>query len=162
MHQFCSGPESMFLRSLPVVRNKNDILSSFRDNTTQIIVLKSGTGSGKSLGLVYMMLEDAFNLRKSCLSLIAEPRRFAVMKATETLKKFYSNGPLDGIGYHMRNESNYTENSNCIFLTSGVLFQVLKSLLVTDNCCITHIIIDEAHDLENNTNLCLRLVPIIW
>lgn len=119
----------MFLRSPPVVRNKNDILSSFRDNTTQIIVLKSGTGFGKSLGLVYMMLEDAFNLRKSCLSLIAEPRRFAVMKATETLKKFYSNGPLDGIGYilyHMRNESNYTENSNCIFLTSGVLFQVLK------------------------------------
>lgn len=152
-----SGPNCGILLNLPVFRQKDEIIKSFDDETIQIIVLKSGTGTGKSLGLVHMLLEHSNNLNKSILLLIGEPKRFAVSKATETLKKFYS-GPK--IAYHMRYESNYIEGSNCIFLTSGILFPIMKTLLTENiNCCITHIFIDEAHDLENDTNLCLRLVP---
>lgn len=151
-----SGPDSAFLSNLPVVRQKTEIIKAFDENRP-IIVLKSGTGTGKSLGLVHMLLEHSYNNHKKCLLLIGEPKRFAVLKATETLQKFYS-GPK--IAYHMRNDSNYVNFSNCVFLTSGILFQIMKTLASGEmDCSITHIFIDEAHDLENDNNLCLRLIP---
>lgn len=139
------------LKELPLcqVETRTPLLDAIRNNV-QITIINGKTGCGKTTLLPQFIIE----LRDSypTLILMAMPRRVAVLKSKDTISTNVC-GPYeetDVIGHHIHNDKAYSELSNCVIMTSGVLLLLLKTLIQTREKLypITHLILDEAHELD--------------
>lgn len=152
------------LKELPICQPpiRTQLLEAIQNNV-QITIINGKTGCGKTTLLPQFIIE----LRRYHTTLIfmAMPRRVAVLKSKATISANVC-GPSvesDVIGYHIHNDKEYTVQSNCIIMTSGVLLLLLKTLISTGEQTypITHLILDEAHELDCDTEACLALIPLV-
>ncbi|XP_031625629.1 probable pre-mRNA-splicing factor ATP-dependent RNA helicase DEAH4 [Contarinia nasturtii] len=149
---------SKMLRNLPAYFSIDNILHSIDKN--KITILIGGTGCGKTILVPHALLEKMNQQRKAGLILIGEPKRISAQKAAQTLSNNYAGGFV--IGSHIHKENATTDRTNLVFLTSGVLILILKSLVASQKRVpISHIVIDEAHEGNIDSDSCILILTNI-
>lgn len=133
----------MFL--LPINAIRSDFSASILDKN---LVVQSETGSGKSTHLPLWASEYG-------RVLVIEPRRIACTALAEYLAT--QNGQVLGeeIGYAIKLDSKYSENSNIVFVTPGI---ALKWFMEDKLATFSFIMIDEFHERRWDIDVLLALL----
>lgn len=137
--------------NLPVYKAFNRIINSLGDRPN--LILKSPTGSGKSLGLPLLLLkEDIINGQ----ILVVQPRRVAARSLATRATKLLNTKIGDQIGYHVRFENISSNHSKIIYITDGILL----NLLINDRYLsrVGLVIMDEFHERTAQMDLSLSLL----
>jgi HrpA-like RNA helicase len=139
--------------STPVYERREEILNAIYDN--QVILLISGTGSGKTVMMPKFVLHV---LNYEGVIAITNPKR---LPAEENAKRSAQNldvelGSAVGIKYRDSKREWMSDETKLIYCTDGILLAQMKSdpLLMDYDC----VIIDEAHERALNIDLLLMLL----
>lgn len=130
-------------------------ISSLND---KILILKAGTGSGKSATLGPELYKNFFNISKKDIA-VTQPRILTTMEIPTDITKIHPYMTMGkNIGYQTGDFSYKPVKGGVVFMTTGVLVQQLKTM--TDDEFIqkySFIIIDECHDRSLDMDLLLYL-----
>lgn len=122
---------------LPIMKVKEQILTSVKTNDTVIIV--SETGSGKSTQVPQFLYEAGYEV------VVTQPRRLAAITLADRVSSEVSNPAI--VGYHTGFENNCTTETKIKFCTDGL--HLVKSLTSNINKDII-LVIDEVHEWNLN------------
>ena len=133
----------MFL--LPINAIRSDFSASILDKN---LVVQSETGSGKSTHLPLWAAEYG-------RVLVVEPRRIACTALAEYLAMQNGQALGEEIGYAIKLDSKYREDTKVVFVTPGI---VLKWFMEDKLAMFSHIMIDEFHERRWDTDVLLALL----
>lgn len=128
-----------------------DSLGKALDAGVRRFVLSAPTGSGKSTGLPVMLS------RKLAGSiLVLQPRRVAARMLARSVGELFD--MRDSVGWHVRFEKHYDQNSKIIFLTEGILVRMLLSDPSLRG--VSAVVFDEFHERNIYADVSLALALI--
>lgn len=133
---------------LPVFALEKDL--GERLSTGNRILLKAPTGSGKSTGLPAMILKSG---KVKGRILVVQPRRIAARMLAEFVARTLCVKLGHEVGYAVRFDSCYREDSQIIYLTDGVLQRWLRDDPGME--CVGALIFDEFHERRLASDLSL-------
>jgi ATP-dependent helicase HrpB len=135
---------------LPIWKGFDKIKDAILSNSN--LILKSPTGSGKSVGLPLILLKE--NLINGQI-LVVQPRRIAARFLANRVAKILQTKVGELVGYQVRFEDLTTTETKVIYLTDGVLFR--KILTDPFLSRVGLVIFDEFHErsLQMDTSLAL-------
>ncbi|XP_038058115.1 ATP-dependent RNA helicase DHX30-like [Patiria miniata] len=142
---------------LPIADMRKDILDLIRDN--QVIVLSGETGCGKTTQVPQYLLEEWIQQDKGahCNIVVTQPRRISAVSVAERVALERGERVGNTVGYQVRLNSKLPYNNGCIlFCTTGILLKKLESN--PSLAGISHIIVDEVHERDINTDFLLILL----
>lgn len=149
--------------SLPVYTRAKDVLEHIARN--DVTICMAATGSGKTTQLPQMILDDYIDRGEGakCNIICTQPRRLAAISVAHRVAHERNEQLGRSVGYHVRFESKLPEHRGSItFCTTGVFLKRLQSLLSDVNEFgygelddISHIIVDEVHERDVDTDLLL-------
>lgn len=137
---------------LPVHAMKGEIMQAIYDNP--VVIIKGATGSGKTTQIAQYILEDhiASNQGAYCNICVTQPRRISATSVSERIA--YERGEEIGksVGYSVRFDNVSPRPYGSIMMcTVGVLLRRLENGLRG----ISHIIVDEIHERDVDTDFLL-------
>ncbi len=135
----------IMLKALPIDSIEQPFKTLLRNDH---IVVEAETGSGKSTRLPLWASTQG-------KVLVVEPRRVACTSLAEYLATDGANPEKISVGYAIRFEQHFDENTQIIFATPGVALRWLSEGLLAD---FTTVIIDEFHERRWDTDLLLALL----
>ncbi|CAJ0960609.1 unnamed protein product, partial [Mesorhabditis belari] len=149
----CDPTQQMiaFRDSLPVMKYRTDILDAITNNNVTIVT--GGTGCGKTTQVPQFLLEESTYMRKPIRIICTQPRRLPAIAVAERVAAERNERVGDTVGYHIRLEQKTSENTVLTYCTSGVLLRMLSQK--SEWCGATHVILDEVHERERNTDYLL-------
>ena len=148
--------------SLPVTNRATDILASIRGN--EVTICMAATGSGKTTQIPQLILDDCISRSggASCNIICTQPRRLAAISVAERVAKERGEHVGSGsIGYQVRFEAKLPEPHGSItFCTTGIFLKRMQSALQDNGSQgylddITHVVVDEVHERDVDTDLLL-------
>ncbi|KAI5084872.1 hypothetical protein GOP47_0001041 [Adiantum capillus-veneris] len=144
-------------QSLPLWRQRQKIVDMIAKN--QVIVLTGETGSGKTTQVPQFVLEDheLNGTGAEVRIVVTQPRRIAAISVAERVA--WERGELLGksVGYSIRLESVPPRpRGSILYCTTGILLRRLQGREGVSG--ITHIIIDEVHERDLETDFLLIVV----
>ncbi|WP_064604615.1 DEAD/DEAH box helicase [Photobacterium sp. J15] len=131
--------------TLPIDSLKDTFLSLLE---SQHLVVEAETGSGKSTRLPVWAAEKG-------RVLVIEPRRVACTSLAEYVAELSGEKLGHGVGYSIRFDNHFEENSRIVFVTPGV---ALRWLSEDQLASFDTVIIDEFHERRWDTDLLLALL----
>lgn len=151
--------------SLPVFKQAESILTEIASN--DVTICMAATGSGKTTQIPQLLLDEAIERGEGAYRNIicTQPRRIAAISVAHRVanERGETVGSRSSIGYQARFESRPPDDHGSItFCTTGVLLKRLQNYFASpeteefrslDN--ITHIIVDEVHERDVDTDLLL-------
>ncbi|XP_051984139.1 ATP-dependent RNA helicase DHX30 [Xyrauchen texanus] len=143
---------------LPVDSYKASVLSAV--DSSQVVVIAGETGCGKTTRIPRFLLEG--NVRRGdgakCNILVTQPRRISAVSVAQRVAHEMGPALRHCVGYQVRLESRPPERSGgaMLFLTVGVLLRKLQSNPSLQG--ISHVVVDEVHERDVNTDLLLALL----
>ncbi|KAH7715747.1 RNA helicase-like splicing factor (HRH1) [Aphelenchoides avenae] len=146
-------------RALPIFRYRAHIIDTLY--TSQVAILRGGTGSGKTTQLVQYILEETQTLGlqgQFVPGLIGctQPRVIAAMASARRVAKELRCRVGEEVGYHVRFDNCSSDQTRILFMTDGILVQeLLADPLLTK---YTFVILDEAHVRSVNLDF---LIPML-
>jgi HrpA-like RNA helicase len=167
--QTAKASQSDYIRSqkarstLPVASYKEAVLKLVKEN--QVVLLSGATGCGKTTQVPQFILEDAIAKGKGGHTriLCTQPRRIAAIGVAQRVaqERCEPLGVIGGcVGFQIRGEKKAHAGTNLLFSTTGVL---LRRLNQSGLGHVTHIIVDEVHERNVDTDFLLavlrRLLP---
>ncbi|KAI6162189.1 hypothetical protein EDD17DRAFT_1776997 [Pisolithus thermaeus] len=133
--------------------------------TTDVTICVAATGSGKTTQIPQIILDDLIDRGEGahCNIICTQPRRLAALSVAERVAKERGEAVGSGsIGYSVRFESKLPEEHGSItFCTIGVLLRRIQSAMTEGGIAaakldeITHIVVDEVHERDVDTDLLL-------
>ena len=147
-------------QGLPSFNHKNEILELLKNN--QVILIKGNTGTGKTTQVPQYILDDALlNKRGSqCRIVCTQPRRIAAISISERVATERGEDLGTSCGYQIRLEKiRPRDDGNILFCTTGVLTKFMESNPAINT--YSHLIIDEIHERNVQTDMCLGLIKQI-
>lgn len=144
---------------LPINQNSAKVLDLIKNNTYSIIV--GATGSGKTTQVPQMILENAISRGEgsSCNIICTQPRRIAATSVARRVADERGEVLQETVGYHIRFLSKPPRSSGSIrFCTTGIILRQLQyspDMIMDD---VSHLIIDEVHEREMNTDCLLMML----
>ena len=114
-----------------------DKLYAALDGGIRRFAVSAPTGSGKSTGLPVML-----SRRLGGRILVLQPRRVAARMLARSVGALYD--MRESVGWHIRFEKNYDENSKIVFLTEGILARML--LADPSLAGVSAVVFDEFHE----------------
>ena len=148
---------------LPICPYTDQILRTVKENP--VTVITAPTGSGKSTRVPqYIMDDEYYNERRHCKIVVTQPRRVAAVAlarrvlAERGLKQIDHTCEGQGtlVGYQIGMDKQVNSDTRLVYMTTGVL---LRKLCNTGNLNeYTHIILDEVHERDKETDFLLLLV----
>jgi RNA helicase HrpA len=137
---------------LPVYKHKNLILSALE--TSQVVVVESPTGSGKTTQLPVILLDAGYG--KNGVIGVTQPRRIAAVSVSEYIARQMGAGIPGTVGYKMRFEDKTGPDTKIKIMTDGILLQEMKldPWLSKYGC----LVVDEAHERSLNIDFILGLL----
>lgn len=125
----------------------------------KVIVLKSGTGTGKSTVLPPKLYE-LFNERTNSNIAVTQPRVLTAIDIPTGLPEFYSFLEMGkNLGYNTGSYKRTPIDTGIIYMTTGILLQQMN---IMDNDTFmkkySFILIDEVHDRDLNIDITLYLL----
>lgn len=150
--------------SLPVTSRANDILAKIEVNDVTIVM--AATGSGKTTQIPQVLFDDYINRGQGakCNIICTQPRRLAAMSVAERIADERGDRLGVEIGYQVRFDVKLPQpNGSITFCTTGIFLKRMQSSLgVTADASavaamdmITHIVVDEVHERDIDTDLLL-------
>jgi ATP-dependent RNA helicase DHX36 len=126
---------------LPAYRHYEAVVQKVAQN--QITIISGETGCGKSTQIPQFILDA----NPTCKMVVTQPRRISAISIAERVSEEQCQGGAGGIiGYQVRLESAFTHDTQCIFMTPGILLNKMHSILDPNYTEYTHIILDEIHE----------------
>ncbi|KAH7693942.1 dosage compensation regulator isoform 1, partial [Aphelenchoides avenae] len=147
--------------SLPIFKHRQQIIDAIESNT--VVMIKGATGSGKSTQVCQYLLETYLESGRgaefNCY--VTQPRRISAVslaervaaERSESLERMGQRRP--SIGYSIRFQSSPVRPyGGVMFCTVGILLRKMESGLKG----ISHLIIDEIHERDIDTDFLLIVV----
>ncbi|XP_072219870.1 ATP-dependent RNA helicase DHX30 [Leuresthes tenuis] len=143
---------------LPVDAHRQHVISAVR--SSRVVVIAGETGCGKTTRIPRLLLEEHVKGGKGaeCNILVTQPRRISAVSVAHRVAHEMGPELKHCVGYQVRLESRPPERSGgaMLFLTVGVLLRKLQSNPTLKG--ISHIVVDEVHERDINTDLLLALL----
>ncbi len=137
---------------LPVYQQRNRIIEALAGS--QVVVVESPTGSGKTTQLPVILLEAGFG--KTGMIGITQPRRIAAVSVTEFIAKQLETEVGGRVGYKMRFHDHTSPETVLKIMTDGILLQEMKlDYSLKSYACV---VVDEAHERSLNIDFILGLL----
>lgn len=131
---------------------KNKIMTAINDNP--VVIIRGNTGCGKTTQIAQYILEDYINSGQGayCNIYVTQPRRISAISVSERIAAERSEQLGESVGYSVRFESVLPRPyGSILFCTIGVLLRKLEGGLRG----ISHIIVDEIHERDVNSDFLL-------
>lgn len=152
-------------QSLPVYTKAEDVLKHIDEN--EITILMAATGSGKTTQIPQLILDHWIDKNEGgkCNVFCTQPRRLAAISVAHRVASERGEvvGKNSSIGYQVRFEAKLPEeNGSVTFCTIGIFLRRMQSALqrgydkILDN--VTHVIVDEVHERDIDTDLLLVVI----
>jgi RNA helicase HrpA len=139
-------------QELPVYQQKQRILDML--GRSQVIVVESPTGSGKTTQLPIILHEAGYTA--SGMIGVTQPRRIAALSVSEFISKQLGT-PMPGVvGYKMRFEDKTDASTRIKIMTDGILLQEMKLDPWLSKYSV--LMVDEAHERSLNIDFILGLL----
>ncbi|CAA7265798.1 unnamed protein product [Cyclocybe aegerita] len=165
--QYLADPKMERMReirkALPVYSKARDVLDHISNN--EVTICMATTGSGKTTQIPQMILDEYIDRGEGakCNIVCTQPRRLAAISVADRVAKERGEPVGKTIGYHVRFEANLPEPDGSVtFCTTGVFLKRLQSVLSGYDSRgrgefenITHIVVDEVHERDVDTDLLL-------
>ncbi|KAM8930083.1 ATP-dependent RNA helicase A isoform 2-T2 [Pelodytes ibericus] len=147
LHQILSERES-----LPVKKFEHEILQTVHNNS--VVIIRGATGCGKTTQVPQYILDEFIRNDNGaqCNIVVTQPRRISAVSVAERVA--YERGEEIGksCGYSVRFESMLPRpHASVLFCTVGVLLRKLEAGIRG----ISHVIVDEIHERDINTDFLL-------
>ncbi|KAF8832344.1 hypothetical protein HHX47_DHR1001762 [Lentinula edodes] len=145
--------------SLPVHSRSEQILSAIEAN--DVTVLMAATGSGKTTQVPQLLLDSFIEKGRGaqCNILCTQPRRLAALSVAHRVSNERGEQLGRSVGYVVRFEAKPPEPHGSInFCTIGVFLKMLQNALSQGQGqmdSITHVVVDEVHERDVDTDLLL-------
>ncbi|XP_077471712.1 ATP-dependent RNA helicase DHX30 [Stigmatopora argus] len=143
---------------LPVDSHRERVLSAVRGS--RAVVIAGETGCGKTTRIPRFLLEDGVMAGRGaqCNILVTQPRRISAVSVAHRVAQEMGPTLKQSVGYQVRLDSRPPEQSAgaLLFLTVGVLLRKLQSNPTLKG--VSHVVVDEVHERDVNTDLLLALV----
>lgn len=143
---------------LPIWRHKDELINMIRNNG--VVMIKGSTGCGKTTQVPQFILDTYIkSLQGSdCNIIVTQPRRISAISIAERVAFERGEEIRSGkctVGYAVRFDYVYPRPyGSILFCTTGHLLRRFKSGLKG----VSHLIIDEVHERDINTDLLLILI----
>ncbi|KAK6727500.1 hypothetical protein RB195_005280 [Necator americanus] len=136
---------------LPAYQQRADVLRAINDH--KVVLITGGTGCGKTTQVPQFLLEDAYEHQQPLRIVCTQPRRLPAIAVASRVAKERGESLGSTVGYHIRLEQRTSPQTVLTYCTSGVLLRMLTQ----DDAArdISHIILDEIHEREQNTDYLL-------
>ncbi|KAG8014200.1 DExH-box ATP-dependent RNA helicase DExH1 [Nibea albiflora] len=143
---------------LPADAHRDRIVSAVR--SSRVVVIAGETGCGKTTRIPRFLLEDSVGAGEGakCNILVTQPRRISAVSVAHRVAHEMGPALKRSVGYQVRLESRPPEHSGgaLLFLTVGVLLRKMQSNPYLKG--ISHVVVDEVHERDINTDLLLALL----
>ncbi|KAJ0058715.1 hypothetical protein NL108_000403, partial [Boleophthalmus pectinirostris] len=143
---------------LPVDAHRQRVLSAVQ--SSRVVVIAGETGCGKTTRIPRFLLEERVRAGEgaNCNILVTQPRRISAVSVAHRVAQEMGPALKRSVGYQVRLESRPPEHSGgaLLFLTVGVLLKKLQSNPSLKG--ISHVVVDEVHERDINTDLLLALL----
>ncbi|UZJ54871.1 hypothetical protein CBS101457_004191 [Exobasidium rhododendri] len=168
LEDYLTDPRMKALRlqrfALPVQQMASDVLVKVELN--QVCVVMAATGSGKTTQLPQMILDDFIMQGQGakCNIVVTQPRRIAAISVAQRVAKERGESIGQTVGYAVRFDQRPASKHGSInFCTTGHFLRRLQSSLTEDDQDgyldnVSHIIIDEVHERDIETDLLLIIL----
>lgn len=149
--------------ALPIYTRSRELVSHISNN--DVTICMAATGSGKTTQVPQLILDDYIDRGQGayCNIICTQPRRLAALSVADRVAK--ERGELVGngsVGYSVRFESKLPQDHGSItFCTIGVLLRRIQSAMLEGGLVaakldqVTHILVDEVHERDVDTDLLL-------
>ena len=138
------------LKNLPVFQDFTKIRQKWKKHDH--LILKSPTGSGKSIALPYLLKSTGLVQGKV---LVIQPRRIAARLLAKQVAKLFNWELGHEVGYQVRFDKTYTDKTQIIYATDGIVLNKLLGESELDDVDV--LILDEFHERSAQLDLCLAL-----
>uniref|UniRef100_A0A3P8S1Q8 ATP-dependent RNA helicase DHX30 n=1 Tax=Amphiprion percula TaxID=161767 RepID=A0A3P8S1Q8_AMPPE len=143
---------------LPVDAHRQRVTSAVR--SSRVVVIAGETGCGKTTRIPRFLLEEHVRGGNGaeCNILVTQPRRISAVSVAHRIAQEMGPALKHSVGYQVRLENRPPEYSGgaMLFLTVGVLLRKLQSNPTLKG--ISHVVVDEVHERDVNTDLLLALL----
>uniref|UniRef100_A0A3P9KJB0 ATP-dependent RNA helicase TDRD9 n=1 Tax=Oryzias latipes TaxID=8090 RepID=A0A3P9KJB0_ORYLA len=141
-------------QSLPITKHRQKLISFIESNS--VVIIRGATGSGKTTQLPQYILDHYNEKNSPCKIAVTQPRKIgasSIARWVSTQRKC-SLGGL--VGYQVGLEKKASDQTQLIYLTTGVLLQKL----VSAKCLIefSHIFVDEVHERSEEMDFLLLVL----
>jgi len=146
---------------LPVTAKRENIVGFIR--MYNFCIIQGGTGCGKTTQVPQYILDDHMQSKKYCNIIVTQPRRIAAVSVSRRVcqERDWTFGSL--CGYQIGLDKTTTcEDTRITYVTTGILLQKLISSDAeeTFNKTYTHIILDEVHERDLDTDFVLLVIKL--
>ena len=150
--------------ALPVTTYARELLDHIRNNDVTICI--AATGSGKTTQIPQLILDDYIDQGEGsrCNVICTQPRRLAAVSAARRVARERGERLGASIGYQVWPWVELPEERGSVtFCTAGIFLEWMRSPLYASDSsaqehCLddaTHIVVDEVHERDVNTDLSL-------
>jgi len=150
--------------ALPITTRAQELLDHIRDN--DVTICMAATGSGKTTQIPQLILDNCIDRGEGsrCNIVCTQPRRLAAISVAQRVAKERGEQLGSSIGYHVRFENRLPEERGSVtFCTTGIFLKRMQSALDTSSISaqgyslddVTHIVVDEVHERDVDTDLLL-------
>ncbi|TMS09780.1 Putative ATP-dependent RNA helicase DHX30 [Larimichthys crocea] len=143
---------------LPADAHRECVVSAVR--SSRVVVIAGETGCGKTTRIPRFLLEESVRAGEGaeCNILVTQPRRISAVSVAHRVAHEMGPALKGSVGYQVRLESRPPEHSGgaLLFLTVGVLLRKMQSNPYLKG--ISHVVVDEVHERDINTDLLLALL----
>ncbi|KAI0348062.1 P-loop containing nucleoside triphosphate hydrolase protein [Trametopsis cervina] len=146
--------------ALPVYTKAAELLSHVRNN--EVTICMAATGSGKTTQIPQLILDDWTDRGEGakCNIICTQPRRIAAISVANRVAAERGEQLGGTIGYQVRFEAKLPQdNGSVTFCTTGIFLKRMQSALEEASGRnmddITHIVVDEVHERDIDTDLLL-------
>ena len=150
--------------ALPITTRARELLDHIRAN--DVTICMAATGSGKTTQIPQLILDDYTDRGEGsrCNIICTQPRRLAAISIAQRVAKERGEKLGTSIGYQVRFESRLPEERGSVtFCTTGIFLKRMQSALDPSIASaqghslddVTHIVVDEVHERDVDTDLLL-------
>ncbi|KAL1423814.1 hypothetical protein MTO96_003731 [Rhipicephalus appendiculatus] len=140
---------------LPVYNSYDSILDAIHQSS--VVIIRGATGCGKTTQVPQYILDSYINqgIGAECCIVVTQPRRISAVSVAERIAEERSEQLGQSAGYSVRFESVLPRPYGSImFCTVGVLLRKLEAGLRG----VSHVIIDEIHERDVNTDFIMVVI----
>lgn len=143
---------------LPIWPLKDEVIQKIESN--KVVIIRGSTGCGKTTQVPQFILDNYLKAGRGaeCNIIVTQPRRISAISVAERISNERMetfNANKSSVGYSVRFDHVHPRPYGAIeFCTTGHLLRKLQGGLKG----ISHVIIDEAHERDINTDLLLIII----